>query len=117
MGAPKKPPIEEKDLQGFKHFKLLLPVLEKLHDHRCRRDRGHNRQLHYDQYIALLLLYFFNPIVTSLRGIQQSSELKKVQRILGCSRAALGSLSEASHLFEADLLLGMPGQDQVQPPH
>ena len=30
-GAPKKPDIQEKDLHGFKHFKLLLPVLAKLH--------------------------------------------------------------------------------------
>jgi hypothetical protein len=119
MGAPKKDKIQEKDLHGFKHFKLLLPVLEKLHDHRCERDRGQNRQLHYDQYIALLLLYFFNPIVTSLRGLQQASELKKVQRILGCPRASLGSLSEASHVFDADLLLELIEElsEQLSPIH
>jgi len=63
------------------------------------------------------LLYFFNPIVTSLRGIQQASELKKVQRILGCSRAALGSLSEAARVFDADLLRGVIGElvDRLTP--
>ena len=40
MGAPKKPDLQEKDLHGFKHFKLLLPVLAKLHDHGCGRDRA-----------------------------------------------------------------------------
>ena len=65
--------------------------------------------LHYDQYAALILLYFFNPIVTSLRGIQQTSQLDKVQRLLGCSRAALGSLSEAAHVFDPDLLRGVIG--------
>jgi hypothetical protein len=60
--------------------------------------------LHYDQYCLLLLLYLFNPIVTSLRGIQQASELKRVQRKLGCSRASLGSLSEATGVFEAEPL-------------
>ncbi len=117
MGAPKKPDIQEKDLHGFKHFKLLLPVLAKLHDNGCGRDRAGNRKLHFDQYTALILLYFFNPIISSLRGIQQASELKKVQRILGCSRAALGSLSEAASVFDADLLRGIIGElvDQLAP--
>lgn len=108
MAGKRKEKIKEKDLQGFKHFKLLLPALQKLHDHEC--DRAGNRKLHYDQHSALILLYFFNPIVTSLRGIQQASELKKVQRKLGCSRASLGSLSEANHVFDADLLRGVIGE-------
>ncbi len=117
MGAPKKPEIREKDLHGFKHFKLLLPVLAKLHDDGCGRDRAGNRKLHFDQYVALILLYFFNPIISSLRGIQQASELKKVQRILGCPRAALGSLSEAAGVFDADLLRGIIGElvEQLAP--
>ena len=112
-----KPEIQEEDLHGFKHFKLLLPVLEKLHTAGCRRDKAGNRILHYDQYAALLLLYFFNPIVTSLRGIQQASQLKKVQRLLGCSRSSLGSLSEAARVFDADLLLGViEGMVEQLPP-
>lgn len=107
-GKPKKR-IEEKDLHGFQHFKLLLPVLESLRDNACARDKAGNRVLHFDQYAALILLYFFNPIVTSLRGIQQTSELAKVQKLLGCSRAALGSLSEAARVFDADLLRGIIG--------
>jgi len=92
-------------------------VLERLHDNACHRDKSGNRKLHFDQYAALILLYFFNPIVTSLRSIQQASELKKVQRILGCSRAALGSLSEAARVFDADLLRGVIGDlvDRLPP--
>jgi hypothetical protein len=107
MGQPRKDAIEEKDLHGFKHFKLLVPLLDKLHHDGCRRDKAGNRILHYDQYAALILLYFFNPIVTSLRGIQQTSQLQKVQRLLGCSRAALGSLSEAARIFDPELLRGI----------
>ena len=110
MPGKAKPRIREKDLQGFKHFRLLMPVLEQLHDDACARDRAGNRKLHFDQHAALILLYFFNPIVTSLRGIQQTSQLKKVQRILGCPRASLGSLSEANHVFDADLLRGIIGE-------
>ncbi len=102
MAGKRKKKIEESDLKGFKHFKLLNRILERLHDTACERDRAGNRKLHYDQYAALILLYFFNPIVTSLRGIQQASELKKVQKKLGCPRASLGSLSEAARVFDAD---------------
>jgi len=110
MARPRKPRIRERNLQGFSHFRLLLPVLESLHHDACQRDRAHNRLLHFDQYVALILLYFFNPIVTSLRGIQQTSELAKVQRKLGCSRASLGSLSEAARVFDPDLLRGVLGE-------
>jgi len=34
----------------------------------------------------LVLLYLFNAIVTSLRGLQQASDLKKVQKKLGSPR-------------------------------
>ena len=50
------------------------------------------------------MLYLFHPVVTSLRGIQPASELGKVQKKLGCSRASLGSLSEAAGVFDADRL-------------
>jgi hypothetical protein len=46
----------------------------------------------------------FNPVVRSLRAIEQASELRKVQRKLGCQRASLGSLSEAIDVFQPDLL-------------
>jgi hypothetical protein len=119
MAGKRKDKIKERDLQGFKHFKLLLPVLEELHHDACARDKAGNRKLHFDQHAALILLYFFNPIVTSLRGIQQASELKKVQRKLGCPRASLGSLSEANRVFDADLLRGVLGElvDQLTPIH
>ena len=96
--------IEESDLTGLKYFDQLAPLLERLHDEGCGRDRAGNRRLHYDQYCLLVLLYLFNPIVTSLRGVQQASELKKVQRKLGCPRTSLGSLSEATQVFDAESL-------------
>ena len=79
-------------------------MLDNLHDAGCERDKAGNRTLHMDQYMSLLLLYMFNPICTSLRAIQQASELKKVQRKLGCSRASLGSLSESARVFDSELM-------------
>lgn len=104
MAAKQKPPVQAKDLRGFKYFKLLNPLLERLHDVGTQRDQAGNRQLFFDQYSALLLLYFFNPILTSLRGLQQASGLDKVGQQLGASRTSLGSLSEAARVFDAAAL-------------
>ncbi len=100
----KRETIKESQLVGFKYFKMLSGLLERLHEAGCQRDRAHNRILHMDQYVSLLLLYMFNPICVSLRALQQASELQKVQRILGCARASLGSLSESARVFDSDLL-------------
>jgi hypothetical protein len=109
--APKRhAPIQERDLQGLKYFRALGPVLDRLHLDATARDRAGNRRLHFDQYASLLLLYFFNPILTSLRGIQQASQLAKVQKLLGCQRTSLGSLSEASRVFDPQLLRFLLGE-------
>ena len=78
MARKKRGKLKEEDLQGFKYFKILGPLLDSLHEVGTQRDKAQNRQLHFDQYGALLLLYFFNPVLTSLRGIQQASHLEKV---------------------------------------
>ncbi len=117
MGRRKRDKIESSDISGLKYFHKLLPVLERLHDVGCDRDRAGNRKLHMDQYCTLLLLFLFNPTVTSLRALQQASELKKVQRKLGCSRAALGSLSETIEVFEPERLQEIIGElaEQLKP--
>jgi len=99
--------IKDRDLQGFKYFKQVAKLLERLHGAACQRDRAHNRELHMDQYMLLLLLYMFNPICVSLRALKQASELKKVQRVLGVPRSSLGSLSEAARVFDSELLKGI----------
>jgi hypothetical protein len=96
--------ITDKDIVGVKYFDRLGELLQQLHDVGCERDRAGNRSLHMDQYCLLILLYMFNPVVTSLRGLQQASELQKVQKKLGCARASLGSLSESVAVFDAERL-------------
>ncbi len=102
--SKKKPKIKSHQLEGFKYFKAISSMLESLHGAGCERDIAGNRKLHMDQYVSLILLYMFNPICTSLRSLQQVSELKKVQKQFGAARASLGSLSEASTVFDSELL-------------
>ncbi len=68
------------------------------------RDKAGNRELFFDQYAALLLLYFFNPVIKSMRALQRSTKLEKVQRLLGVRPTSLGSLSEATEVFTAEHL-------------
>ena len=116
----KKEKIKESDLQGFRYFKKLSQMLERLHNTGCQRDKAGNRILHMDQYMTLLLLCMFSPISKSLRSMQQAGELKKVQKKLRVPRSSLGSLSEAAAVFDSDLLIGIIGElaGQIKPvPH
>jgi Transposase DDE domain len=102
MAARRADPLRDRDIVGLKYFDRLMPLLDRLHHVGTERDRAGNRQLFFDHYCAYLLLFLFNPVVTSLRGIQQASALKKVQKKLGCPRASLGSLSEAVEVFDPE---------------
>lgn len=104
MSGKRREKIRSEQITGLKYFDQLHPLLHRLHADGCQRDRAGNRELHFDQYCMLILLYLFNPVVTSLRGLQQASELAKVQKKLGCSRASLGSLSEAVTVFDPQRL-------------
>ncbi len=85
---------------------MISKLLESLQD--CASHP--NRRLTFDHYAALLLFYFFNPIITSLRGIQQASDLAKVQKTLGVRRMSLGSMSESVRVFDPELLAEVFGE-------
>jgi hypothetical protein len=104
MAGKRRIPIRESEIQGLKYFEQLVPLLSRLHEEGCQRDRAGNRQLHYDQYCLLLLLAMFSPIVDSLRALQQASDLAKVQKRLGVKRVSLGSLAEAVQVFDPQRL-------------
>jgi hypothetical protein len=99
--------LRGQDIQGFKYLKKLRPLLAELHEVGCERDRAGNRKLHYDEYCLLILLYLFNPMVRSLRALQPASQLKTTQRKWGVGRTSLGSLSEATDVFDPERLTGI----------
>lgn len=99
-----KPSIQSRDVKGLKYFKVLQPLLTRLHDIGADRDKAGNRKLHMDQYCTLLLLWLYSPIVDSLRGLQQASTLTKVQKRFGISKTSLGSLSESVRIFDPERL-------------
>ena len=102
--------IRPKDLRGFRLFEPIRGLLERLHSIKAHP----NRQLHFDQYVALLLLYFLNPAVKSLRALQAASALEYTQDTWNIPRVSLGSLSEAGQVFDPqplrEIFLELAGQ-------
>jgi hypothetical protein len=117
MAGKKREKVRDEDVTGLKYFDKLQPLLKRLHEVGCQRDKAGNRKLHMDEYCMLVLLFLFNPVARSLRAIQQASELRKVQRKLGCLRASLGSLSESTDVFDPERLKEIITElgEQLQP--
>ena len=97
-------PLREKDIVCLGHLKRVLPLLEKLHGVGCVRDKAGNRELFFDDYCKLVLLYVWNPLIDSVRTLQQACGLSNVAKALGVKRFSLGSFSEAPAVFDPDRL-------------
>ena len=68
MAGKKREDVREEDVTGLKYFDKLAPLLARLHDVGCERDKAGNRTLHFDQQCMLVLLFSFNPVIRSLRA-------------------------------------------------
>jgi hypothetical protein len=82
----------------------LLPLLESLGTSGCDRDAAGNRELHFQQYVTLVLLYLLNPMIDSVRALQEASVVEKLAQRLGIKRFSLGSFSESVRVFDPKLL-------------
>jgi hypothetical protein len=60
--------------------------------------------------VLLILLYLFNPMITSMRLLQKVSELPKLQARLGIKRFSLGSFSESCRVFDPSMLQAVVDQ-------
>ena len=71
-------------------------------------------------YLSLLLLGLFNPVVETMRGLSAASRLPRVQREVSGGYFSLGSFSEAQHLTDPALLEAvfgeLVGQETSPPP-
>ena len=116
---PRQPKPQAKNIHGLKYFKQLRPLLARLHDVGTERDHAGNRQLFFDQYCTLILLFFFDPAFDSLRALQRASCVAKIRKKLGCTRTSLGSLSKAARVFDAAALQAIVGElaQQALPLH
>jgi hypothetical protein len=96
--------IDAKRIGGIKRLRHLLPLLASLHQVGCERDSAGNRRLHFDEYVTLVLLCLANPLIDSVRSLQQAGGLEKVAEQLGVGRFSLGSFSESVRVFDPEKL-------------
>lgn len=112
-----KPEIKVSDLVGFKDLRAIAKLLERLHGVGTERDRASNRKLHMDEYALQVLLWLYNPILDSMRGLQRASNLAEVRKRLGVGRASLGSLSESVTVFDPEPLAQLADELSRKLPH
>src|SRR5437588_5970037 len=101
---PEHEPLKEKDIVCLGHLKRVFELLDKLHDVGCDRDSAGNRRLFFDDYCKLVLLYVWNPLIGSIRSLQEATGLANVAEALGVKRFSLGSFSEAPRVFDPQRL-------------
>lgn len=97
MARKPKPPIQAQDVQGLKYLRSFERLLKPLADLPVHG----NRQFCMHQWVSLVLLHFFNPILDSLRALQEATDFQNIQKVVGVKRTSLGSMSEsASKVFD-----------------
>jgi hypothetical protein len=102
-GRKKKESLREEDVGSLKLLRPLTRLAELLHaDADCP-----NRIIHHDKLLCLLLLMYFNPVVTSLRDLSELSGLKKVRRKLDIPHFGKSTIAEAMRTFDPNLLVGV----------
>jgi hypothetical protein len=100
------PKLSESDLRQWKliaDFRKRLEVHAKDHPHHPAWQNPQRRLQQFD-YLSLFLLALVNPVVKSLRALSAASQLERVQQEICARAASLGSLSEAQHLLDPQLL-------------
>jgi hypothetical protein len=103
-------PIDPRRLARLKKLRHLLPLLASLRQSGCARDAAGNRDLHFDQYVTLVLLYLFNPLIDSVRTLREAAAVERLARQLGVGRFSLGSFSESCRVFEPEKLKAVIAQ-------
>jgi hypothetical protein len=117
--AKTKGPIDVRQLAHLKKLRHLLPLLASLRDSGCARDAAGNRGLHFDEYVTLVLLYLFNPMIDSVRTLQRAAAVDRLAGQLGVERFSLGSFSESCRVFEPERLKAVIAQlaGELRPLH
>jgi hypothetical protein len=111
--------LQEKDILCLGHLQRVFGLLDALADVGTERDTACNRELFFNDYCKLVLLHIWNPVIGSLRQLQEAVALEGVAKALGVQRFSLGSFSEAPRVFEPEKLKPVIAElaAQLQPMH
>lgn len=111
MSAPKakKPRFEPKDLG---RWKLIADFQQRLAK-QCERQglsgsfAHQRRKLEVGHYLSLYLFGLLNPVVRTMRGLCEATDLKRLQQEVSGRTVSLGSFSEAQSVLDPALLRGV----------
>jgi hypothetical protein len=110
-------PLKEKDILCLGHLRRVFDLLDRLKDVGTARDKAGNRRLFFPAYVKLMLLYAWNPVIDSLRKLQEAVALEHVAKAAGIGRFSLGSFSESVRVFDPEHLKPIMSElaGQLQP--
>jgi len=117
MAKERQQQRERDPVRGAEMLRRVFPLLARLAESGTQRDQAGNRQLLFRQYAGLMLVGLFNPVLQSARALVAASGLKKVRQLTGGKKVSLGSFSEATAVFEPQLLEGIVRQLRSQVQH
>jgi hypothetical protein len=115
--ARKPKTIAPEEIKRPEFLRRTGELFAHLHDVGCERDKAGNRGLFFDDYCTFILLYACNPVIDSMRMLQQASGLGQVQRMFGVREFSPASFSESPVVFDARMLqpIAMQLAAQIQP--
>jgi hypothetical protein len=93
-------PRRPDQLDGRRLFRLIEDQLRHLHNAPAHG----NRTFFYDQLVVAHLLAFFNPVLHSLRRIEDAFDVPSVRRLFRMPPAAKSTIADAQRLFDPQLL-------------
>jgi hypothetical protein len=92
--------LGKRQIVGRRLIRLLQTQLEEL-----RQVETHgNRVLHYDHVVVAHLIAFFNPVMETLRVVENVFAQPRVQRLFKLPAVKRSTLSDAQRLFDPALL-------------
>jgi hypothetical protein len=101
MARKPKRRARPEDVRGLKYLHSFEELLKPLADLPVHGNR--NFCMHH--WVWLLLLHFFNPILDSMRALQEATDFHNIQDVVGVKHTSLGSMSEsASKIFDPTYL-------------
>lgn len=98
--SAKEPRVWPEQVLGGKYVRLLAKHLDQL---RGQTTHG-NRKLFLDDVFVVYLLAYFNPVVRSLRTIEDFSQTVQVQKHLSVRAACKSTLSDFNKLADPERL-------------
>jgi hypothetical protein len=115
MAKQRRRDLQPSDIEGLEYFDTLVPLLARLKDFGTQRDRAGNRQLFYDQYVCLLLLY--TALIASLLVVLWTGRkpTKRTWEMLQFYFQGWASLNEVEAHLEKQKLIALKNQEKNSP--